>query len=109
MPVGKCQTLVVVARELDCCVVLLSQLRIDSDGDEEAEPNDASYSESKQIFEEADTAMLLHRTKIGSATKLFVNKVRKSQATEVKMHFDGARQLFTDAPLETKHSDMTGG
>lgn len=100
-----CAALKNLARELDCCVVLLSQLRID--GDEDAEPNDASYSESKQIYEEADTTMMLHRKKNDCDAKLILNKVRKSQATEIKLHFDGSRQLFTDGPLGTAWTGAT--
>lgn len=82
-----------LAMELDICVVLLSQLRIEAD---DKEPDDTSYSESKQIFEEADLAMLLHRKKDEQTTKLILNKVRKGQPTEVSWNFDGPRQLFTD-------------
>ncbi len=83
-----------LAMELDICVVLLSQLRIEAD---DKEPDDTSYSESKQIFEEADLAMMLHRKKDEPSAKLKLNKVRKAQATELTLNFDGPRQLFTDA------------
>lgn len=82
-----------LAMELDICVVLLSQLRIEA---EDKEPDDTSYSESKQIFEEADLAMMLHRKKDEHSAKLILNKVRKGQATELALNFDGPRQLFTD-------------
>lgn len=82
-----------LAMELDLCVVLLSQLRIEAD---DKEPDDSSYSESKQIYEEADTAMMLHRKKDEGFAKLILNKVRKGQSSEFTLNFDGPRQLFTD-------------
>jgi len=90
-----CKILKSAARDLDVTIVLLSQLRMD---DEESEPNDASYSESKQIVEEADLAMMLHRKKNDPSMKLILNKVRKGQATEVYFDFDGARQRYTEQP-----------
>ncbi len=83
-----------LARELDICVVLLSQLRIEAD---DKEPDDTSYSESKQIYEEADVAMMMHRKKDEGFAKLILNKVRKGQKTELMLNFDGPKQLFTDA------------
>jgi len=88
-----CKILKSLARDLDIAIVLLSQLRIE---DDDSEPNDASYSESKQIVEEADLAMMLHRKKNDPSMKLILNKVRKGQATEVYFDFDGPRQRYTE-------------
>ncbi|MCY2974624.1 MAG: AAA family ATPase [Planctomycetota bacterium] len=98
-----CKTLKSVARDLDIAIVLLSQLRMDED---ESEPNDASYSESKQIVEEADIAMMLHRKKNDNTMKLILNKVRKGQATEVYFDFHGARQRYTEQPRDEKPSQL---
>lgn len=89
-----CNALKNLARELDCAVLLLSQLKIEEDG---KEPDDTSYSESKQVFEEADLAMLLNRpSKSSEEATLRLNKVRKGQETHVQLRFNGSRQRFED-------------
>lgn len=79
-----------LARELDCPLVLLSQLKTDS----EEEPTDSDYSESKAILQEADQAYMLHRKKTDPFGKLIINKNRKGCSSSLFLDFDGPFQTF---------------
>jgi replicative DNA helicase len=83
-----------LAKELDCCVLLLAQLNADA---ENKEPDDTHYSESKQILADADIAMLAHReSKTDSDFALLVTKNRRGTQGRITLRFDGAYQRFTD-------------
>lgn len=85
-----------LARELDCCVVLLTQLKIT---DKDGEPTENDYAEAKQIGQEADIAMMLHRKKDEQGGKLIVSKVRKGGSGEVPLDFEGQFQRFKDKSI----------
>lgn len=83
-----------LAKELDCCVLLLAQLNADAEG---KEPDDTHYSESKQILADADIAMLAHRAdKTDSDFLLKITKNRRGKPDRINLHFDGAYQRFVD-------------
>ncbi len=83
-----------LAKELDCCVLLLAQLNADAEG---KEPDDTHYSESKQILADADVAILAHReSKTDSDFLLKITKNRRGTQGRVNLHFDGAYQRFAD-------------
>lgn len=83
-----------IAKELDCCVILLTQLNADAEG---REPDDTHYWESKQILQDADVAMLAHReTKTDSDFLLKITKNRRGKPGQLRLHVDGAYQRFTD-------------
>ncbi len=90
-----CKQLKDLALELDIAVVLLTQLKIEGDN---REPTAASYSEAKQIFEEADNAILLHKpADEKKSLKVIVAKARKRSATEFNLRFDG-KQYVDEVP-----------
>ncbi|AMV32773.1 Replicative DNA helicase [Pirellula sp. SH-Sr6A] len=85
-----------LAVELGIAVVLLTQLKI-ADGSNR-EPTTGDYAESKQIFEEADVALLLHRNmvekdKYEDAMKVIVAKSRKLSAGSFMLEFDGRKYI----------------
>ena len=87
-----------LAKELDCCVLLLAQLNADAEG---KEPDDTHYSESKQILADADVAMLAHReSKTDSDFLLKITKNRRGTQGRVNLLFDGAYQRFEDPLLK---------
>lgn len=91
-----------LAKELDCCVLLLAQLNADAEG---KEPDDTHYSESKQILADADVAMLAHReNKTDSDFLLKITKNRRGTQGRVHLHFDGAYQRFEDPVNGTEWS-----
>lgn len=79
-----------LARELNCAVLLLSQLKTDSD----ARPTDADYSEAKGIIREADLAMMLHRSKEEPRGELILNKIRKGGFATVELGYIGKWYRF---------------
>ncbi len=86
-----CKLLKNLALELDIAVVLLTQLKSEEGN---KEPTMASYSEGKQIIEEADNAILLHRPAGEKNTlKVIVNKARKRSATEFFLRFNGKEYI----------------
>lgn len=86
-----------LAKELNCCVLLLAQLNADAEG---KEPDDTHYSESKQILADADVAMLAHReNKTDSDFLLKITKNRRGTQGRINLHFDGAYQRFVDPDL----------
>ena len=93
-----CQLLKNLARRLNVVVVLLTQLKTPTNAHDDSEPTEADYSEAKQIVEEADLAMLLHRRADEQGGKLIFNKVRKGQPTFAYLELDGAKQRFYEAP-----------
>lgn len=84
-----------LARELDCVVVLLTQLN--GGADDDTKPTDVDYAEAKNIRQEADLAMMLHRTKSEPYGTLILNKVRKGCASEVRLEYEGKYRRFTSA------------
>lgn len=95
-----------LAKELDCCVLLLAQLNADAEG---KEPDDTHYSESKQILADADVAMLAHRTDKACTDFLIkVTKNRRGTQGRVNLHFDGTYQRFEDPllSLEVRHEPL---
>jgi replicative DNA helicase len=86
-----------LARELDCCILLLTQLKVSAK--EDSEPTDDDYAEAKQIKQEADLAMMLHRKKNEQGGKLIINKVRKGGSGEVALDFNGPYQRFVDSSI----------
>jgi replicative DNA helicase len=94
-----------VARELDCVVVLLTQLKVNER--EDNEPTDADYAEARQIRQEADLAMMLHRKKDDAGAKLILNKVRKGGSGEIQLNFDGPHQKFTGVDFDDLETPTT--
>lgn len=90
-----------LAREIDCSVLLLTQLKTDN----EDEPNDASYAEGKAILGEADQALMLHRKKDEQGGKLIVNKNRKGAPADIYLGFNGEYQRFFDNPTTARNVD----
>ncbi len=85
-----------LAKELNCTVVLLNQLNGLADGEE---PDDSHLAGSKEVLTDVDEMIYLHRpTKTSRETLLKVTKARKGGQGRVNLEFDGAIQLFRDAP-----------
>ena len=87
-----------VAKELGIAIVLLNQLNAAADG---VEPNDTHLAGSKEVITDVDEMVYLHRpTKISREAVLIVTKTRKGLEGRARLQFDGAIQLFSDAPQE---------
>ncbi len=97
-----CQAMKNLARRLGVVVVLLTQLKTPANAEDQNDPTEADYSEAKQIVEEADLAMMLHRRSDEQGGKLIFNKVRKGQPTFAYLELDGAKQRFYEVPQVEK-------
>lgn len=92
----------ILAKELDCPVVALSQLNRQSELREDRRPRLADLRESGSIEQDADLVMLLHRPSYydpndapGTA-ELIVAKNRNGQTATIRLAFLGAFMRFRD-------------
>jgi len=80
---------------------LLCQLNADAEG---KEPDDAHYSEGKQILGHADISILAHRADKGDSDFLLkITKNRHGKPDRLTLHFNGAYQRFIDPTLMTSN------
>ncbi|MDO4566629.1 MAG: replicative DNA helicase [Oscillospiraceae bacterium] len=93
----------IMAKELDVPVLLLSQLSRDSEK-QGRRPKLSDLRDSGSIEQDADIVMFLHRedepsegaqSEQSSAVSLIVAKNRHGEVARIKLHWDGARTLFT--------------
>jgi replicative DNA helicase len=79
-----------LAKELGVTILALNQLNIDADG---VEPTEKHYAESKNVTQNLDVSILLHREdKTAPEMLCKVVKVRKGKASQCHLHFDGVIQ-----------------
>ena len=90
-----------LARELDCPVIILSQLNRGCEGRPDKRPVLSDLRESGAIEQDADVVLLLHRDRLaaeGSPTHgvvlLDVAKNRHGPTGEVRLRFEGAYSRF---------------
>lgn len=90
-----------MARELDVCVIALSQLNRASEA-EQRDPRLSDLRESGAIEQDADVVMLLHRkSREESETKLIVAKQRNGPIGAAHLHFHHLSTRFdTAAPFD---------
>ena len=85
-----------LARELNIPIVCTAQLNRDSDGDR---PTLKNFSESSQIEQDADVAILIWRYKEKDTeedkTTLIIEKNRDGMKADVKVHFNPLTLTFT--------------
>lgn len=83
-----------LAKKLDVCVMVLSQLNDRAEGNE---PDDSCWAECRQLHRDADTTIFMHReTSSSPITMLKFGKNRNGKAGKVFLSFDGAIQWFRD-------------
>jgi replicative DNA helicase len=97
-----------LARQLDICIVLLSQLNRDVEKRTGGRPILSDLKESGSIEEDADVVMLLSRGQTTADGLQIINcdipKNRQGRAGSVTLAFDGAHQVWreTTVPFEFK-------
>jgi len=88
-----------LAKNLNCCVLLCSQLNAEAEG---REPDLTHLSEGKQIIEPVDTAVLMHRPNRDQPEVLFkIEKLRRGARKKITLNFQGKFQRFTDEEIES--------
>lgn len=91
-----------LARELDCPVILLSQLSRDLEKRGDKRPMMADLRDSGVLEQEADTILFLYRPWVYDknadprAAEIIIGKHRHAPCGHVEVVFDGARARFTD-------------
>jgi len=87
------EALKVMAKDLNVAIVLLCQLSIPEDAKEL--PNNFSWADSKRIVDDADLAMILHRTNEASAEgQVIITKGRGNRLGVVNVAWEGKFQRF---------------
>ena len=96
-----------LARELDCCVILLAQLSRGQGGEHDKRPTLAALREAGAIEEVADAVALAHapyratrKDEDRGKLILYVDKSRHGEAGTVHLKMD--RQTLTIEPVETR-------
>ena len=99
-----------LSKELDICVVVLSQINRDV-AKADREPTLADLKESGAIEEDADVVLLLHpkRELEGGAQLLacILAKNRQSKKDRITLHFDGAYQRWGECDLDVSPQQST--
>lgn len=91
-----------LARELDCPVILLSQLSRDLEKRGDKRPMMADLRDSGVLEQEADTILFLYRPWVYDknadprAAEVIIGKHRHAPCGHVEVTFDGARARFVD-------------
>lgn len=88
----------VMARELDVCVLLLSQLNISAEGNK---PTNRDYAGSKDVLADLDVSILMHReTPTEPEVNLDITKNRRGKPFECVLTFNGELQSFSEPKAE---------
>lgn len=93
-----------LAKELDCCVLLLSQLNRSA---EDGEPELWHLKESGAVEEDADIVMLMFQ--MGDAVCVKVAKNRGGRRGRIALSFDGAVQRWTPSNADVSRRGGRGG
>jgi replicative DNA helicase len=101
----------VLAKELDICVVLLSQINRDV-AKADREPTLADLKESGAIEEDCDVALLLHpKGELGEGAQLLaciVAKNRQGKKDRIALRFEGAFQRWGECELDVSATQASG-
>lgn len=95
-----------LAKEMNIAVLVLCQLSVDSENSKGRsgvmeEPDNSSWADSKRIVDDADVAMLLHRSSRESTdAKLIISKQRNGPLGAVSLNWAGHFQTFSDANVD---------
>ena len=100
-----------LAKELNCAVIVLSQINRQSTQRTEGEPTLADLKESGAIEEDADVVLLLHPRDLLSDGRMLVvgilAKNRQGRRGRLALAFDGANQRWEASPADV--SPRRGG
>lgn len=95
-----------LAKEMNIAVLILCQLSVDSENTKGRsgvmeEPDNSSWADSKRIVDDADVAMLLHRSSRESTdARLIISKQRNGPLGAVPLNWAGHFQTFSDANVD---------
>lgn len=97
----------VLAKELEMCVVVLSQINRDV-AKADREPTLADLKESGAIEEDADVVLLLHpKGELSDGAQLvacIVGKNRQGKKDRIALRFEGSYQRWVESDLDVSHT-----
>lgn len=106
------RALKILAGELDCPIILLSQLSREIDKRPESTPKLSDLRESGAIEQDADIVAFIHRKALGSQdTEIIVEKNRNGKTGTVLLNWRGEYFRFEDEgrnPMSIKGYARTG-
>ena len=104
-----------LAKELDCPVILLSQLNRDLEKRPNKRPINSDLRSSGSIEQDADIIIFVYRDEVYNENsdhkgiaEIIIGKNRHGEIGTVRLRFDGARSKFTDINDFTPQYDQDG-
>lgn len=105
------EALKLFAKDLNVAILLLAQLDVNAE-DDESDPSNKNWADSKRIVDDADVAMILHRPRTKKAqgqiefARLIITKNRAGVLGEVNLEWDGDKQKFADKAENNQEARM---
>lgn len=103
-----------LARELDICVIVISQLNRNVESRQDKRPSLSDLKESGAIEQDADAVFMIYRDDYYNEKSLdkgvaevICEKNRHGETTSLKLAFVGAKMLFADLAEDQKSAKVT--
>jgi replicative DNA helicase len=111
---GVCRALKSLAKEENICVILLSQLNRQTEGQNNKRPNLKDLRESGAIEQDADVVVFLYRENYyddsadPTEAELIIAKQRNGETRTIPLRWDGSRMRYGDADQTHDFVDELG-